>query len=120
MYKIVKGFIDDHEVYTPSLWHIYLDEISSEQLISTYNKVLVSTIHKSKGKEFDTVVLVAHQMKLNDDFIRLFYVGMTRAKKRLIIVTNNEVFSQQKTTSTENLDNNKNYAQPNKKTFVMG
>ncbi|QSZ42832.1 RecQ family ATP-dependent DNA helicase [Sulfurimonas aquatica] len=120
VYKIVKGFIDDHEVYTPSLWHIYLDEISSEQLISTYNKVLVSTIHKSKGKEFDTVVLVAHQMKLNDDFIRLFYVGMTRAKKRLIIVTDNEVFSQQKTTSTENLDNNKNYAQPNKKTFVMG
>jgi len=119
VYKIVKGFIDDHEIYTPSLWHIYLDEISSEQLISTYNKILVSTIHKSKGKEFDTVVLVAHKMKLNDDFIRLFYVGMTRAKKRLIIVTDNPFFTQQTITSIESLDNN-NYTQPNKKTFVMG
>lgn len=120
VYKIVKGFIDDHEIYTPSLWRIYLDEISSEQLISTYNKVLVSTIHKSKGKEFDTVVLVAHQMKLDDEFIRLFYVGMTRAKKRLVIVTDNAVFSQHATPSVENFINNKNYLQPNKKTLVMG
>jgi len=120
LYKIVKGFIDDHEIYTPSLWHIYLDEISSEQLVSTYNKVLVSTIHKSKGKEFDTVVLVAHKMKLNDDFVRLFYVGMTRAKKKLIIVTDNEYFKSNSTSSVENIVNNKNYIEPNKKTFVMG
>ena len=120
LYKIVKGFIDDHEVYTPSLWHIYLDEISSEQLIATYNKVLVSTIHKSKGKEFDTVVLVAHKMTLNDDFIRLFYVGMTRAKKKLIIVTDNEYFKSSPTSSVENTSNNKKYIEPNKKTFVMG
>ncbi len=120
LYKIVKGFIDDHEVYTPSLWYIYLDEISSEQLISTYNKVLVSTIHKAKGKEFDTVVLVAHKMILNDDFIRLFYVGMTRAKKKLIIVTDNEYFKSSSTAAVENIVNNKQYIEPNKKTLVMG
>lgn len=120
LYKIVKGFIDDHEVYTPSLWHIYLDEISSEQLISTYNKVLVSTIHKAKGKEFDTVVLVAHKMILNDDFIRLFYVGMTRAKKKLIIVTDNDYFKSNSTSSVENILNQKKYIEPTKKTFVMG
>ena len=120
LYKIVKGFIDDHEIYTPSLWHIYLDEISSDQLISAYNKVLVSTIHKAKGKEFDTVVLVAHKMILNDDFIRLFYVGMTRAKNKLIIVTNNEYFKANSTVLVENIVNNKDYMEPNKKTFVMG
>jgi len=120
VYKIIKGFIDDHEIYTPSLWHIYLDEISSEQLISTYNKVLVSTIHKSKGKEFDTVVLVAHKMTMNDDFIRLFYVGMTRAKKKLIIVTDNDYFKSNSTPFVENIENNHQYNEPNKKTFVMG
>jgi len=120
LYKVVKAFIDDHEIYTPSLWQSYLDEISSEQFISTYNKVLVSTIHKSKGKEFDTVVLVAHKMLLNDDFIRLFYVGMTRAKKKLIIVTDNGYFKSNSTLSVINILNNKIYIEPTKKTFVMG
>jgi len=118
VYKIVKGFIDDHEIYTPSLWHIYLDEISSEQLVST-NKVLVSTIHKSKGKEFDTVVLIAHNMILNDNFIRLFYVGMTRAKNKLIIVTDNDYFKDNSTPLVENIINNQSYNEPNKKVFIM-
>ena len=119
LYKIVKGFIDDHEIYTPSLWHIYLDEISSEQLVFTYDKVLISTIHKAKGKEFDTVVLVIYEMEVNDAFIRLFYVGMTRAKKKLIIVTNNRYFKDNTTALVKNIVNTKQYMQPNKKTFVM-
>ncbi|EDZ62212.1 ATP-dependent DNA helicase [Sulfurimonas gotlandica GD1] len=119
LYGVIKGFIDDHELYTPSLWSIYLDEISSEQLVNTFNKVLVSTIHKSKGKEFDTVVLMAHKATLDDEFIRLFYVGMTRAKKKLIIVTDNSVFSKYATESVENKHNTNVYIEPKRKTLVM-
>jgi ATP-dependent DNA helicase RecQ len=59
-------------------------------------------------------------MALNNDFIRLFYVGMTRAKKKLIIVTDNEYFKSNATPSVKNIFNNKKYIEPNKKTFVMG
>jgi len=120
VYRLVKAFIDDHELYTPSLWHLYLDEISSEEFVSSYNRVLVSTIHKSKGKEFDTVILVAHKINMSDDFVRLFYVGMTRAKKKLIIVTDNKYFQMMSTKNVKNTLNNKNYTEPNKKIFVMG
>lgn len=120
LYRVIKGFIDEHEIYTPSLWKIYLEEISSEQLINTFNKVLVSTIHKSKGKEFNTVVLVAHKRIFDDNSIRLFYVAMTRAKKRLIIVTDNKLFDKYSTSSVQNKYNSKIYTKPNRKTLVMG
>lgn len=57
---------------------------------------VVSTIHKVKGLEFDTVILLPSMMKFGDqratqqdiekdaaEEIRLFYVGMTRAKSCL-------------------------------------
>lgn len=48
--------------------------------------ICVSTIHKSKGKEFDTVYILSNDIRLNNDReIRKMYVGVTRAKKNLII-----------------------------------
>lgn len=55
-------------------------------------KAGVTTIHKSKGKEADIVVLwtkITNRVLLGsgaEEEARLFYVGMTRAKKRLIIL----------------------------------
>ena len=120
LYGVVKGFIKDHEMYTQSLWQTYLEEISSEQFTSDSNRVLVSTIHKSKGKEFDTVVLVAYKQAVNDDFRRLFYVGMTRAKKSLIIITDHEVFNQNVQSQTRCKFDAILYPEPNRKTLVMG
>ncbi|GHB40002.1 ATP-binding domain-containing protein [Mongoliitalea lutea] len=46
--------------------------------------VLVSTIHKAKGKEFDEVFLMLSNATCVDNSERrLLYVGMTRAKSRL-------------------------------------
>jgi len=120
LYYVVDEFLKDHEIYTQSLWQTYLEEISSEQFLSNANRVLVSTIHKSKGKEFDTVVLVAHKQALNDDFRRLFYVGMTRAKKRLIIVTDSDVFSKSLTSAVQLRTDLTIYKEPKRKTLVMG
>ncbi|MCB4781182.1 MAG: ATP-binding domain-containing protein, partial [Sulfurovum sp.] len=63
----------------------YLDEVKLEEF-EDYNKtVTVSTIHKSKGMEFDKVILIVNQTPTSDEDIRLYYVGMTRAKNELTI-----------------------------------
>lgn len=55
--------------------------------------VVVSTIHKAKGREFDNVyMLISDNYSKNDALMRRYYVGMTRAKKRLSIHTNGHCF----------------------------
>lgn len=51
--------------------------------------VYVGTIHSSKGLEYDTVILVgvnSRKFRLNcEDMLNLYYVGITRAKNKLIV-----------------------------------
>lgn len=56
--------------------------------------VIVSTIHKSKGREFDDVYMLINGggYTKDDQLIRKYYVAITRAKKRLFIHTNINVF----------------------------
>lgn len=55
--------------------------------------VVVSTIHKSKGREFDDVFMLIEQPKeINDSVLRPLYVGATRAKRRLFIHTDCSLF----------------------------
>ena len=55
--------------------------------------VVVSTIHKSKGREFDDVyMLITDPLHPTDDVMRRYYVGMTRAKQRLFIHTSSAIF----------------------------
>lgn len=55
--------------------------------------IVISTIHKSKGREFDNVyMLIADVHNVNDEQLRKYYVGMTRAKKQLSIHTDSSVF----------------------------
>ena len=57
-------------------------------------EVYVSTIHKSKGREFDSVyMLLSGSRGENDEERRKLYVGMTRAKKKLYIHTNTDLFN---------------------------
>ena len=56
-------------------------------------KVVVSTIHKAKGKEFEDVyMLITDNLQKDDAVMRRYYVGMTRAKNRLFIHTNSDCF----------------------------
>ena len=55
--------------------------------------IVVSTIHKAKGHEFDHVLmLITHPEHPTDDILRRYYVGMTRAKQTLTIHTNGNLF----------------------------
>ena len=55
--------------------------------------VTVSTIHKSKGREYDDVyMLLSGYFGVNSEQLRRYYVGMTRAKKNLHIYTDSSCF----------------------------
>ena len=57
-------------------------------------EVVVSTIHKAKGWEFDDVyMLIADNYMKDDPLMRRYYVGITRAKNRLFIHTNGDCFN---------------------------
>lgn len=56
--------------------------------------VIVSTIHKAKGREFDDVYMLISDGFIKDaHLMRRYYVGMTRAKDRLFIHTNGDCFN---------------------------
>lgn len=55
--------------------------------------VVVSTIHKAKGREFDDVyMLVDGDYTLTNALMRRLYVGMTRARNSLFIYSNSKYF----------------------------
>lgn len=55
--------------------------------------IMVSTMHKAKGREFDNVFLMLNDYQMNtDEAKRVVYVAITRAKKSLSIHSNIDFF----------------------------
>jgi hypothetical protein len=52
-------------------------------LADTECDLVISTIHKAKGQEFDSVYLLDDTTPLNEEEIRVKYVSLTRAKNHL-------------------------------------
>ena len=74
--------------------------------------IVVSTIHKAKGHEFDHVLmLITHPEHPTDDILRRYYVGMTRAKRTLAIHTNGNLFDS--LNSAQHLYDAQAYDEPN-------
>ena len=80
--------------YRTDLWE-FVFESSVEDFCDVVNaEVVVSTIHKAKGCEFDDVYMLISDSPYKDDkLFRQLYVGMTRAKNRLFVHTNGDLFS---------------------------
>lgn len=73
---------------------VFLHESGIEDFFRNDNcDVAVSTMHKSKGREFDEVIMMLDNVSFDtDERKRLLYVGMTRARKDLYIYYNNKDF----------------------------
>ena len=86
----------------------YIFESSPEDFCDLQNAdVVVSTIHKSKGMEFDDIyMLITEPRHLTDEVLRRYYVGITRAKKRLYIHTNSMLFDNLNIIYQKNVDKN--------------
>ena len=97
---IVKNLLDTfektyYEKYRSS-FHDFLFESHIEDFYNDDKQtVFVSTIHKAKGREFDSVYMLLDQDNLKlatDEEKRVLYVGLTRAKSNLFIHTDSIIF----------------------------
>ncbi len=68
-----------------------LYELSKHKQLKTFDNVLLETIHKTKGNEFDHVAYFHMAPPKEIEFLeeerRISYVALTRAKKSLLITT---------------------------------
>ena len=82
--------------------------------------VLVSTIHKTKGREFDTVyMMLARDEEESAENIRKLYVGMTRARKSLYIHTCMDIFDRISHQDVVYEEDNMSYDVPNEITVQL-
>ncbi|SFV69618.1 ATP-dependent DNA helicase RecQ [hydrothermal vent metagenome] len=81
--KVIEKFLNENDTYYISQWDAYIDEVKLEDFEDYRKNIVISTIHKSKGMEFDKVFLLVNQIPTTDANKRLYYVGMTRAKYEL-------------------------------------
>ena len=93
---------------------IFIGESAMEDFIeSGCDTILVSTMHKAKGREFDNVYLMLDQFVPDDDpKRRLLYVAMTRAKSQLEIHYNGEYLDSIRAENVEIIEDHTPYAPP--------
>lgn len=119
-FEICQALIRDFELSHPkrkykSDWEVFLQESKLEDFYrADQETLLVSTMHKVKGREFDQVYMMLSNYRIESDAdFRLLYVAMTRAKKGLSIHLNSGIF---KGISAENLEwqeDKNSYSPPN-------
>ncbi|MGK0179591.1 MAG: ATP-dependent DNA helicase RecQ [Nitrospinales bacterium] len=97
-----------------SNWKSYLKQIRIEDFYHPeQDKILVSTMHKSKGKEFDYVFLLLDKYPLHtEEKKRVLYVAMTRAKDHLYLHTNNVIFPKDNIAALSYKEDNAAYPAP--------
>ncbi|MBP5548308.1 MAG: RecQ family ATP-dependent DNA helicase [Bacteroidales bacterium] len=87
----MRHFWEDYEqinrtIYRSDLRQFLLESDVEDFVSFDNNSVFVSTIHKAKGREFDTVHLFVSEPNTTDpDDLRTIYVGLTRARRTLYI-----------------------------------
>ena len=98
--EVCKNLLCDFERVYPSKYRSDLEEFVKESNYEDFfdmdrGTVFVTTIHKSKGREFDVVYMMLNgNMAVTDEEKRKLYVGMTRAKNALYIHCNTNLFEQ--------------------------
>ncbi len=94
------NMIKDFELSNPkrkyrSDFEVFLRESKWEDFVTgSVDTIVVSTIHKAKGKEFDNVYLMLNDFRTSEETKkRELYVAMTRAKNNLTIHLNNNILN---------------------------
>lgn len=113
--KLVLDFEATHSVKYISDLEEFISESNYEDFYvdSEAEVIYVSTIHKSKGREFDSVYMMlkdAHGK--NDEERRKLYVGMTRAKSNLFIHANTDLFAKYVLPDVIHVADSNDYSEP--------
>ena len=99
----IRQFFADFEATHKTFYRSDLRDFALESGIEDFittegDTVFVSTIHKAKGREFDTVhLLLGDTCDIDANKLRAIYVGITRAKHNLFIYNDTSFFSNQTT-----------------------
>lgn len=126
-YEICANIIKDFEAVNPKYKYksdleIFIRESKLEDFYREgMDIILVSTIHKAKGREFDNVYIVLDQYMIDtDEAKRLLYVGMTRAKRNLTIHYNRDPFGLVYTENVEKILDGNVYLPPKQLAMQLG
>ena len=106
-YGICLKMLSDFEKINKTKYRTDLEEFIKESEYEDFyaeenGTVFVSTVHKSKGREFDVVYMLLNNVSCSsDEEKRKIYVGITRAKDELYIHCNNNIFDRIASQATE-------------------
>ena len=112
--NILRTFEETNEKKYRSDFEVFLHESKIEDFYTNEQGVItISTMHKSKGREFDNVYMLINSAGMkSDEEKRKLYVGMTRAKKLLHIHYSGDEFDRFKGYATENKIDANTYPKP--------
>lgn len=117
--EICTNMIKDFEETNPKIKYksdldMFIRESKLEDFLGeNIETIFVSTIHKSKGREFDNVFLILDQFNSGtDEAKRQLYVAMTRAKRNLTIHYNGNYLDFIKTEDLKIIDDSNAYLPP--------
>ena len=117
-YEVCVNLLDEFKETNPEKYLTdFEDFIGESQYEDFYNEeyeiVYVSTMHKAKGREFDTVYMLLQDYAAHtDEQNRTLYVGMTRAKRELHIHCNTNVFNDLSLAEVQHIDDPVTYREP--------
>jgi ATP-dependent DNA helicase RecQ len=124
--EICNNLIRDFEAATPMSKYkqdleLFVRESKLEDFYGDNGEtVMVSTIHKAKGHEFDNVFLMLNQINAEtDENLRQLYVAMTRAKTNLTIHYNGDFLESIKTEALIKVFDKATYLPPNQLTMQL-
>lgn len=113
--RLILDFETTHSVKYRSDFEEFLNESKFEDFYDEQDQevIYVSTIHKSKGREFGSVyMMLKNSAGKTDAERRALYVGMTRAKSNLYIHTNTTLFDKYRIDGVEHVVDNAEYGEP--------
>ena len=100
--------------YKTDLYEFFAESKYEDFYENNDASITVSTIHKAKGREYDTVYLLLSDMYIaNDEDKRKIYVGLTRAKDQLHIHCNTDLFDDIASDHVKIRIDNTEYGSPN-------
>jgi len=125
--SVINRFIDEYEEsikhsqkHFMTVFEEYLKEITFEEFEISRADVIVSTMHKAKGKEFDSVYLCIKENFITDEYDkRLMYVAITRAKNKLFIHIKNNLLDFLTSYCDSVTTYDKNDKEPDRLVFLM-